>query len=63
MSICCETPWELRQGLCNNLEGGMGRKIGGTFRREGTYVYLWLGRLRFGRKRQNSVRNYLSIKN
>ena len=22
--------------------GGMGRKVGGRFKREGTYVYLWL---------------------
>ena len=33
---------ELKQGLCNNLEGGMGREMGGRFKREGTYVYLWL---------------------
>ena len=33
---------ELKQGLCNNLGGGMGRDLGGRFKNEGTYVYLWL---------------------
>ena len=30
---------ELKQGLCNNLGG---REMGGRFKMEGTYVYLWL---------------------
>ena len=29
---------KLKQGLCINLEGEMG----GRFKREGIYVYLWL---------------------
>ena len=29
---------ELKQELCINLGGGMGRKMGGRFKREGTYV-------------------------
>ena len=29
---------ELKQGLCDKLEGGVGRR----FKREGTYVHLWL---------------------
>ena len=33
---------KLKQGLCINLEGGMGRKVGGRFKGEGIYVYLWL---------------------
>ena len=33
---------ELKQGLCNNLGGGLGRYLGGRFKNEGTYVYLWL---------------------
>ena len=39
---------KLKQGLCINLEwwdgkgGGMGREMGGRFKREGIYVYLWL---------------------
>ena len=39
---------ELKQGLCNNLEGwdgerdGMEREMGQSCRREGTWVYLWL---------------------
>ena len=28
--------------LCDNLEGGMEWEVGGSFKREGTYVYLWL---------------------
>ena len=33
---------ELKMGLCNNLEGR--ERVGGgkRFKREGTYVYLWL---------------------
>ena len=30
---------KLKQGLCINLEG---REMGGTFKREGMYIYLWL---------------------
>ena len=33
---------ELKQWLCINLEGWTGREMGGRFKREGTYVYLWL---------------------
>ena len=33
---------ELKLGLCDNLEGRDGVEVGGRFRREGTYVYLWL---------------------
>ena len=33
---------ELKQRLCINLEGWMGREMGGRFKREGIYVYLWL---------------------
>ena len=32
----------LKQGLCENLEGWDGREMGGQFKREGIYVYLWL---------------------
>ena len=35
-------PRKLKQGLCINLGGGMGREMAGRFRREGLYVYLWL---------------------
>ena len=31
---------KLKQGLCINLEGRIGRKIGGSFKREGIYAYL-----------------------
>ena len=33
---------ELKQGLCINPEDGMGSEMGGRFKREGIYVYLWL---------------------
>ena len=33
---------KLKQGLCINLEGEMGQEMGGRFKREGIYVYLWL---------------------
>ena len=33
---------ELKKGLYNNLEWWDGRGLGGTFKKEGTYVYLWL---------------------
>ena len=33
---------KLKTGLCINLEGWEGREIGGSFKREGMYVYLWL---------------------
>ena len=33
---------QLKQGLCINLEGGMGREVGGRFKRDRIYVYLWL---------------------
>ena len=39
LAVCLR---KLKQGLCTNLEGGMGREMGGRFRREGTFVYLWL---------------------
>ena len=35
-------PRKLKQGLCVTLEGGVGREMGGRFKREGMYVYLWL---------------------
>jgi len=33
---------KLKQRLCINLEGWGGREMGGRFKREGIYVYLWL---------------------
>ena len=34
---------KLKQGLGINIErGGMGRELGGQFKREGIYIYLWL---------------------
>ena len=34
--------WKLKQGLCINLEGGMGQEMGESFKREGMCIYLWL---------------------
>ena len=36
--------------------GGIGREMGGRFKREGIYVYLWLIHVGFDRKQQNSVK-------
>ena len=33
---------ELKQGLCNNIEGWKGREMRRRFKRERTCVYLWL---------------------
>ena len=33
---------KLKQGFYTNLEWGMWREMGGSFKREGLYVYLWL---------------------
>ena len=33
---------KLKQGLCFNLEGGMGWEMGGSFITEGIYGFLWL---------------------
>ena len=33
---------KLKQGLRINLGGGVGREMGGMFKREGIYVSLWL---------------------
>ena len=38
-AVCLQKP---KQGLCINLEGRMRREMGGKFKREGIYVYLWL---------------------
>ena len=36
---------KLKQGLRINPEGWAGREMGGRFKREGRYVYLWLIRV------------------
>ena len=33
---------ELKQGLCDNLEGWVGKAMGGRLRREGTWADPWL---------------------
>ena len=49
ITICkIDSQWEfvwlrkLKQGLCIKLEGWDGEGEGGSFKREGIYVYLWL---------------------
>ena len=32
----------IQTGALDGLKGGMAREIGGRFRREGMYIYLWL---------------------
>ena len=40
----------------------MGQEMGGRFKREGIYVYLWLIHVEFDRKQQNSVKQLSFIK-
>ena len=35
-------PRKLKQGSVSTRRGGMGRELGGRFKREGVYVCLWL---------------------
>ena len=50
ITICkIDSQWEFavwlrkfKQGLCINLEEWEGEGDGGSFKREGIYVYLWL---------------------
>ena len=41
---------KLKQGLCINLEGWDGREMGGSFKWEGIYVYLWLNHVEVWQK-------------
>ena len=54
---------KLKQGLCINIERGMGREKGGRFKREWMYIYLWLIHVEVWKKQENSVKHYPSIKN
>ena len=48
---------KLKQVLCINLEGWDGEKMGGSLKREGIYVYLWLIPIEVWQKKpQNSVK-------
>ena len=47
---------KLKQGSVSIYRGGKGWEMGGKFRREEIYVYLWLIMLRFNRKQQNSMK-------
>ena len=39
-AVCFRKPQN--RGSVSTWRGGMGREMGGRFRREGTYVHLWL---------------------
>ena len=41
MGISCMAQ-ETQTGALYQPRGGMGREMGGSFKREGLYVYLWL---------------------
>ena len=41
---------KLKQGLISTQRGGVGREMGGRFKREGIYVYLWLNHVEIWRK-------------
>ena len=43
-------------GLCNRLKDGVGREMGGSSWREGTWVYLWLILVEYDKKPQNYVK-------
>ena len=47
---------KLKQGLCINLEGWMGRHTGGSFKREDIYGYLWQIHPDVYKKEQNTVK-------
>ena len=53
MGIGCMA-WETQTGAL--YQPRLGREMGGSFKRVGIYVYLWLILLRFDRKQQNSVK-------
>ena len=50
ITVCkIDSQWEfavwlrkLKQGLCINPEGWLGREMGERLKREGIYVHLWL---------------------
>ena len=37
--LCCR---KLKKGLVSTWTGGIGKEMGGMFKRVGIYVYLWL---------------------
>ena len=44
--------------LYDNLEDGLGWEVGGKFKKEGTYVYLWLTHVSI---RQKTTKCYKAI--
>ena len=42
MGICCMAQETQTGALYQPRGGGMGREMGGRFKRKGIYVYLWL---------------------
>ena len=55
------TSWQIdgknaNRGSESTQRDGMGREMGGRFKRKGVYVYLWLIHVEFDRKQQNFVK-------
>ena len=42
LGLCYFSLIASNRGSGSTLRGGMGREVGGTFKREGMYAYLWL---------------------
>ena len=69
-TICkIDSQWEfavcLRElrGSVPPYRGGIGRKMGGRFKAEGTYVYLWFIHVEVDRKQQNYEKQlYFNLK-
>ena len=47
--------------LCYNLEGGIRWEVGGRFKREGTYVYLWLIHVDVWQEKQNKTKQNQTV--
>ena len=66
ITICkIDSQWEFavwlrnsNMGSASTWRGRMRREMGGRFKKQGIYVYLWLI-LRFDRQQQNSVKQLL----
>ena len=59
----CRTTGNSNQASLTTQRGGMGWEVGGRFKREGTYVDLWLICVDVWQKSTILQSNYPSIKN
>ena len=55
-TMCPVHHWCIRMIQSVTQMGGMGWAIGGRFKREGAYVYLWLNQVMYGRNQHNIVK-------